>query len=153
MMVGLASIVPGEPPGNPQPGPGQPQAQLRLHRGGRRHRRQVNSHYAGSEMIENSREGRLYSVQNWAPADQHDAKTTFLPLSFFSPILNMWFRYSCFTCDVSTALQVFLLLFNKALLFNHPRILFQMGEDYAVIQREGAACSVSGDILMNHSSL
>ncbi len=43
MMVGLASIVPGEPPGDPQPGPGQPQVQLRFHRGGRRHRRQVNS--------------------------------------------------------------------------------------------------------------
>jgi hypothetical protein len=74
MMVWLASIVSGEPPGDPKPGPGQPQVQLRLHRGGRRHRRQVISQYAGSEMIKNSKEGRLYSVQNWAPADQQYAE-------------------------------------------------------------------------------
>jgi hypothetical protein len=75
-VAGLASIVPGEPPGDPKPGPGSPQVQLRFHRGGRRHRRQVNSQYTYRRwfMIKNRKEGRLYSVQYWAPADQHYAE-------------------------------------------------------------------------------
>jgi hypothetical protein len=35
---------------------------------------------------------------------------------YFNPILHTWFRYSCFTCDGSSTLQDFPLLFNRGIL-------------------------------------
>jgi hypothetical protein len=37
---------------------------------------------------------------------------------FFSPILHMWLRDRCFTCDGSSTIQVFTLLFNIAMVIS-----------------------------------
>ncbi len=62
----------------------------------------------------------------------------------FNPILHTGFRYSCFTRDGFSTIQVFPLLFHKGMVINHTRVLFQMGEGYAAIQRGGRAASSMG---------
>jgi hypothetical protein len=67
-----------------------------------------------------------------------------MPLNI-NPILHTWFRDSCFTCDGCPTIQVFPLNFYIGMLFNHTKVIFQMGEGYAAIHRGGGLPVVGGD--------
>ncbi len=64
--------------------------------------------------------------------------------SSFNPILHTWTRDSCFICDGSSAIRVFPWIFYIGMEFNHTKVLFQMGEGYAAIQRGGGLPEVGG---------